>query len=224
MTNLAGYNVNIGLAIASGAAAGGITGAAGAKFGALGAFAAAPAAGAAGAAISGGDPGMGAAIAAATAAFAMVAYDIATSRSDPRALKTEEIDAVKKVLGNKVNYSGVKVFNSKYYLFQGEDYVMAPDGNIYWPGECGNLASCGGIGVAKTFIHEMTHVMQNQHGVNVLGQGLLLQAAKFLSLTMYDPYSFTYDPSRSFRSYNIEQQGDIAVGIYMRRYPNNIDY
>lgn len=72
----AGYKVNIGLAIASGAAAGGIVGGAGA-FGAqfgqgtLAAFAAAPAAGASAAAISGSDPGIGAAIAAATVAFAL---------------------------------------------------------------------------------------------------------------------------------------------------------
>ncbi|MDI3466389.1 MAG: hypothetical protein OJF50_005210 [Nitrospira sp.] len=67
----AGYKVNIGLAIASGAAAGGIIGGAGAQWGQLGAFAAAPAAGASAAAISGSDPGIGAAIAAATSAFAM---------------------------------------------------------------------------------------------------------------------------------------------------------
>ena len=71
LANLAGYKVNIGLAIASGAAAGGIVGGAGAQWGQLGAFAAAPAAGASAAAISGADPGMGATIAAATAAFAL---------------------------------------------------------------------------------------------------------------------------------------------------------
>lgn len=71
LANMAGYNVNVGLAIASGAAAGGIVGGAGVQFGGWGAFAAAPAAGAAGAAISGADPGMGAAISAASAAFAM---------------------------------------------------------------------------------------------------------------------------------------------------------
>ncbi|MDR4470609.1 MAG: RHS repeat-associated core domain-containing protein [Nitrospira sp.] len=72
LANLAGYRVNIGLAIASGAAAGGIVGGAGAtQWGQWGALAAAPAAGASGAAISGADPGMGAAIAAATAAFAL---------------------------------------------------------------------------------------------------------------------------------------------------------
>ena len=79
LANLAGYNVNIGLAIASGAAAGGIVGGAGAQFGGLGAFAAAPAAGAAGAAISGGDPGIGAATAAAAAAFALGVYTVSNS-------------------------------------------------------------------------------------------------------------------------------------------------
>ena len=74
LANMAGYNVDIGLAIASGAAAGAIAGGAfgfGAGFdlGGLAAAMSAPAAGAAGAAISGADPGMGAAIAAATAAF-----------------------------------------------------------------------------------------------------------------------------------------------------------
>lgn len=78
LTNMAGYRVNIGLAIASGAAAGGITGGAYGRWGQLGAFAAAPAAGASGAAISGADPGMGAAIAAATAAFALGAQELAT--------------------------------------------------------------------------------------------------------------------------------------------------
>lgn len=73
---MAGYNVNIGLAIASGAAAGGITGGAfglgaGFGYGGLAAALAAPAAGASAVAISGADPGMGAAIAAATAAFAL---------------------------------------------------------------------------------------------------------------------------------------------------------
>jgi len=76
LANMAGYNVDIGLAIASGAAAGAIAGGAfgfGAGFdlGGLAAAMSAPAAGAAGAAISGADPGMGAAIAAATAAFSL---------------------------------------------------------------------------------------------------------------------------------------------------------
>lgn len=67
----AGYNINIGLAVASGAAAGGIAGGAGAQWGQWGMLAAAPAAGASAAAIQGSDPGVGALVASAAAAFAL---------------------------------------------------------------------------------------------------------------------------------------------------------
>lgn len=228
LANAAGYRVNIGLAIASGAAAGGITGGAYGRWGELGALAAAPVAGASAAAISGADPGVGALIAASTAAFSLgVKYSINGRQStlEPgRALTSDEIAEARFVFGQKINYSGVKIFNEKYFFLQGSNYVMAPDGNIYWPNECGNLAVCGGYGTATRFIHEMTHVLQAQHGVNVLWQGFLLQAAKYLTLTLSDPYSYTYDPNRSFRSYNIEQQGSIAEGIYGGKHPNNIDY
>jgi hypothetical protein len=33
-----------------------------------------------------------------------------------------------------------------------------------------------------------------------------------------------YNAGRAFSSYNIEQQGEIARGIYFGRYSNNIDY
>jgi len=141
-----------------------------------------------------------------------------------RALTDDEVTEAESVFGDKIDYSEVRIIDGKYVPFQGDNYVIAPDGNIYWPGECGNLSSCGGVGTAGVFIHEMTHVMQHQHGVNVLGRGLLLQSAKFLSLGLYDPYQFDYDPIRSFSSYNIEQQGDYARGIYFGRYPNRIDY
>jgi hypothetical protein len=61
----------------------------------------------------------------------------------------------------------------------------------------------------------MTHVMQYQHGVSVFWRGLALHAAKYLTLLRYDPYNVEpYDPARPFRSYNIEQQGDIASELY----------
>ena len=160
-----------------------------------------------------------------TAAFSYLFSNAAASRGPRgRALTADEVSAAKGVFGDKIDYSKVQIIDGKYVPWQGKGYVMAPDGNIYWPGECGNLASCGGINTAETFIHETTHVLQYQHGVNVLGRGLLLQAGKFLSFGLYDPYSFTYAPNQAFSSYNIEQQGRIAEGIYGGVYPNNIDY
>ncbi len=148
----------------------------------------------------------------------------ASSGSPGREPTTDEVNAAKSVFGDRIDYSRVRIVDGKYVFFQGSGYAMSPNGNVYWPGECGNLATCGGADTASVFIHEMTHVMQYQNGVNVLGQGFLLQAGKFLSFGLYDPYSFTYDPSRAFSSYNIEQQGRLAQGIYSGIYPNNIDY
>ena len=162
------------------------------------------------------------------AAFASLFSELAQGAQEKeplgRGLTSDEITEAQKVFGDKIDYSQVRIINGKFVPWQGDGYVIAPDGNIYWPGECGNLASCGGPGTAGVFIHEMTHVLQVQHGVNVLGRGLLLQAGKFLSGGLYDPYKFTYAPARSFSSYNIEQQGDYARGIYFGRLPNNIDY
>ena len=55
---------------------------------------------------------------------------------------------------------------------------MAPDGNIYWPQDNGNMANS----FPKLFIHEMTHVIQFQHGINIAisGPGFLYKAQKYL--------------------------------------------
>ena len=146
------------------------------------------------------------------------------SREPPgRALTRNEVAAAEGVFGNKIVYQRVRIVDAKFVPWQADGYVMAPDGNIYWPGECGDLATCGGERVAEVFIHEMTHVLQVQHGVSVLARGLFLQAGKFLSGYLYDPYSI-HNPREPFSSYNIEQQGKIAEGIYDGVYPNNIDY
>jgi hypothetical protein len=121
------------------------------------------------------------------------------------------------VFGDKIDYSRVRVHDGKYWPAQGS-HIVAPNGHIYWPGECGNMArSCTGI-----FIHEMTHVLQHQRGVNVLLEGIALHTARYATLGKYDPYRFIYDPDRPFRSYNIEQQGDLARDIFLGLYPNNI--
>lgn len=147
-----------------------------------------------------------------------------SSERTGRPLTANEVIEAKTVFGDRIDYSQVRVIDGKYVFTQTSNYVMSPDGNIYWPDACSGLATCNGGASLGTFIHEMTHVMQYQHGVNVLGQGFRLQAGKFLSLGIYDPYKFTYDPSRAFSSYNIKQQGDFARGIYYGRYPNKIDY
>jgi hypothetical protein len=138
-----------------------------------------------------------------------------------RGLTGGETSEARKVFADKIHYSGVGVVKGKYLPWQGSEYAITPNNNIYYPNAPADFIKAG---QGDLFIHEMTHVMQFQHGVSVFRQGFLLQAAKFLSFKSYDPYRFSYDPGRRFNSYNIEQQGDMAVDIYHHYQPNNIDY
>jgi hypothetical protein len=113
--------------------------------------------------------------------------------------------------------------NDKYVPWQGSNFAVTPNNNIYYPKAPADFVLAGGTAVGL-FIHEMTHVMQFQQGVNVLQKGLLLQAAHYASLGLYNPYHYRYNPNRAFSSYNIEQQGDIAKAIYRGALPNTIDY
>lgn len=127
-----------------------------------------------------------------------------------------------------IDYDKVQVFNKKYFLLQGKNYTMAPNGNIYFNPKGGlyraDFSQASGE-LQSLFIHELTHVGQYQNGVNVLSRGLLLHAGAILTAGIYSPYSLSgYSPGRSFSSYNIEQQGSIAAGVYNGLYENNIEF
>lgn len=68
----------------------------------------------------------------------------------------------------------------------------------------------------------MTHIMQYQQGVNVLIKGVMLQIAHYLSFKLYNPYNYIFEQDKPFKSYNIEQQGDIARDICSGKIPNII--
>ncbi len=140
-----------------------------------------------------------------------------------RGLCPEEIAAARKVFGATIDYSRVRVVNGKYTFAHLKGYVICPNGRIYWPDECGNLVLGDDGRHLRRFIHEMTHVLQHQRGVPVLMKGLLLHSWRLLTLGLYNPYRYRYRPGRPFSSYNIEQQADIAVGIFEERYENTID-
>jgi hypothetical protein len=141
-----------------------------------------------------------------------------------RALCEDEIIAARRVFGQRIDYTQVRVVNGRYGWLHHPRYVVCPNGRIYWPHECGNLASGDQGRHLRRFIHEMAHVLQHQHGVPVLRKGLLLHAARVLSLGRYDPYQYEYLEGKPFSRYNIEQQAQIAVGIFDGSHPDIIDY
>ncbi|MGI9286345.1 MAG: hypothetical protein ACR2P1_13225 [Pseudomonadales bacterium] len=139
-----------------------------------------------------------------------------------RALCDAEIAVARTVFDDCIDYSRVRVINGKYFALHLQPWIIAPNGHIYWPGECGNLATGEGSSYAGTLIHEMAHVMQHQSGQKVLLRGFLLHAARLLTFGLYNPYRFSYVPGKPFDAYNLEQQAEVARQIYFGRLPNII--
>lgn len=59
------------------------------------------------------------------------------------------------------------------------------------------------------FEHEVTHVWQHQQGINVYGAAFDRN------------YNYKLSPGKSFRSYGLEQQGDIVRDYYLIRNGGN---
>lgn len=136
-----------------------------------------------------------------------------------RALTPAEIALAQRVFGERIDYASVRFVNGKYTVLQLPERVMAPDGNIYWPGACADLATCGHPACRDTFIHEMAHVMQHQQGVRVFWRGLWLHGARVLSCGRFNPYRCVIKRGKPYRAYNIEQQAELAVEMLHGRYP-----
>lgn len=88
------------------------------------------------------------------------------------------------------DFSKVRVYSRRWRVFQGEDYLVAPNGNIYWPkadASCPDFTACGRT-MLRTFVHEAAHIVQYQSGINVVLSPALHQIVHHLSLHVYDPY------------------------------------
>lgn len=133
-----------------------------------------------------------------------------------RALTTGEIDLANSIFGNLIDYETVKIINCPYVPWQPENIFIAPNGFIFvGDRHYRDDYSAHGRAYQQIFIHEMTHVMQYQHGINVLWHGAILQALYYLTFKKYNPYHHVFDEHKDFWDYNIEQQGKIAEHIYL---------
>lgn len=115
------------------------------------------------------------------------------------------------------NYDSVRIINDKFVFTQANNFAVTPNGKIYYPGACSNMATCGESSSAL-FVHEVEHVWQYQHGENFLMKGLVLQAAKYLSFKSYDPYILPL--GTPYAKLNIEAQTQFAT---CQLYPNYVD-
>lgn len=151
-----------------------------------------------------------------TGAFAYTAGQAARRAAAGRALTYDEInlgrEAFVRAFGSDegFDYGSARIIKGRFVFWQPRDIAITPNGKIYFPNDCGNLANCGGDSLAALFTHELTHVLQHQQGVNVLGRGLVLQAAYYASFKLYDPYALPR-AAVPYSQLNIEQQAEYVT-------------
>ena len=140
-----------------------------------------------------------------------------------RYLTAGEIRICKTVFADLIQYEQVIVMNHPYLPWQPAGVCMAPNGWIYFREQnyCEDF-STQGLVYQALFIHEMTHVYQYQCHINVFLKGMILQSARYLSFGKYNPYKYQLKAGKPFSAYNIEQQGDIARDIFLKRINNLI--
>lgn len=140
-----------------------------------------------------------------------------------RGLTNGEIAIAQSVFGELIHYSEVKIFNIPYLPWQPENIFIAPNGNLYVHQKyfSKDYSKCS-IGLQSLFIHELAHILQFQQNTNVIVKGAILQLGYYLSFKQYNPYRYQFIVGKKFNQYNIEQQGDIARDIFLKKVPNII--
>ncbi len=125
--------------------------------------------------------------------------------ADDRPLTVAETWTARSVFGNAINYSRVWVHRGKYIFFQPDDTAMTPNGELYFPEPVYKADFTTNANDRSWLIHELTHVWQYQHGVNVI---------------LAAPFSRNYDYGKitattNFAKLNIEQQAALVADYYL---------
>ncbi len=132
-------------------------------------------------------------------------------RGGSRPLTDGEVAMSEEIFFDDIDYSGVKVYRRTYFPGRPRGEAMAPNGNIYFhPDDYLDDFSTASAGTRAWFMHEMTHVWQQQQGISVMLRGAFDRNYSYLPLV-------ASPPGRSFHSFGIEQQGDIVRDYYLLR-------
>lgn len=144
-----------------------------------------------------------------TALTTVIGSDIAWRQmtQEKRPLTDEEIAAAQIVFGNTIDYSKVQVCYGQISSLVPKGRVQEFNNVIYAPGSDDGLHS--------VFIHEMTHVWQDQN--RPIKDMTLEVLSLFLESPSYDVYDYTIDTNKKLTDYNIEQQGDIVEDYFGAR-------
>lgn len=113
------------------------------------------------------------------------------------------------MFGAAIDLDPVRIRRRKWWPLQPRGTVMAPRGHIHFHPQSACYCACFGTDMPAgqgLFLHEMTHVWQHQHGIN-----LLLRRHPFCR------YDYMFEPGRPFTRYGIEQQAEIVRHVFLMR-------
>jgi hypothetical protein len=135
-----------------------------------------------------------------------------------RFLTSGERQMISSMFGPSINLDGIKISDQMAVPLQ--DVPVTPSGQtIFWPNGLTNRPysndfSTASVPLQALFLHEVTHIWQSQHDVNVSGDGSILQV-KYRVLGQ-DVYSLSgVTPGSTWSDLNIEQQGDVVANIWL---------
>lgn len=124
-----------------------------------------------------------------------------------RLLTLGELRLARSVFGNSIRYHTVWIHHDSYIPFglQLKEYVMTPNGELYFRDWYKNDFSTEKQDLQHLFIHEMMHVWQRERGMQVFLRGLL---------SWYVDYGYHLD-DRKLTQYPLEQQAQIVADHFI---------
>jgi hypothetical protein len=132
------------------------------------------------------------------------------------------------MFGPSITVDSIKVSDQRV-LGPLQDVPVTPSGQtIFWPTDLAGRAysndfSTSDIPTQALFLHEVTHIWQSQHDVNVSGLGIVLQFKdRMLGESAYSLAGAT--AGTAWSDLNIEQQGEVVANIWLmqhNRIPTN---
>jgi hypothetical protein len=116
-----------------------------------------------------------------------------------------EIALARRVFADDIDYRQVRIHARNYVFWQGAGYIITPNGQMYLGRRLRHYTdfSAAGIQIQAFFIHEMAHVWQHQHGVNVLCRGLGEQIRHFLG---FNQYRYRLEPGKPLTAYKLDSR------------------
>jgi len=129
-------------------------------------------------------------------------------RGGLRLLTSGEIRLATELYGKSIRYSHVWIHHDSYLPFgmQENNTAMTPNGEMWFETNVyRDDYSIGPVDYQHLYMHEMMHVWQYQHGMNIRMRGLVSWAV-----------SYKYDLTRnSLSSYSMEQQASIVSDFWL---------